>query len=175
MELPTDAPLPVEGDRDADERTTLIDMLEFYRAVLLRKTWALSPEQLNATPLPSTLTLSRLLAHMAFVEDHWFVASFAGDDLPDPWAKADFEHDPDWEMTWGEARPHEQLVEQFTASVERARAVVSANTDLHALGNGSSGQAVSLRWILVHMIEEYARHVGHADLIREALDGQLGD
>lgn len=72
MELPDVAPsLPAEN-RVADERTSLVDMVDFYRIVLIRKSWGLTPHQLVATPLPSTLSLARLLAHMAFVEDHWF-------------------------------------------------------------------------------------------------------
>ncbi len=175
MELDADAPPLPNEDRNADERTTLDDMLEFYRTVLVRKTWGLTDEQLHLRPLASTLTLGRLLAHVAFVEDHWFHASFAGQPLPDPWHDADFDADPDWEMTWGEGRSHEELVARFSESVERSRAAVRDASSLAVTGRGEKGIDISLRWILVHMIEEYARHVGHADLLREAIDGQVGD
>ncbi|MEZ5229694.1 MAG: DinB family protein [Acidimicrobiales bacterium] len=174
MELPEDAPALPEEHRTADERATLDEMLDFYRIVLVRKTWGLSTEDLHSAPLPSTLTLGRLLSHMAFVEDHWFHMTFAGHPAPDPWSGADFGIDPDWEMTWGEDRAHGQLAALFAESVERSRAAAHG-AGLDAVGRGPQGEGVNLRWILVHMIEEYARHVGHADLLREAIDAQVGD
>lgn len=95
--------------------------------------------------------------------------------MVEPWSGADFDTDADWEMTWGEGRTFEQLLEQFSTSVDRSRATISAADDLAAVGRGEAGRGVSLRWILIHMIEEYARHVGHADVIREAIDAQTGD
>lgn len=175
MELSENAPSPPAENRNADERSTLLDMLDFYRTVLVRKTFGLTDEQFHSTPLVSTLSLARLLAHMAFVEDHWFEASFAGRDQVEPWASADFESDPDWEMSWSAGRDHRELVELLQTSVERSRSTVGASPDLSALAAATGDQQVSLRWILVHMVEEYARHVGHADMIRETIDGQTGD
>ncbi len=175
MELSENAPsLPAEN-RNTDERSSLLDMLDLYRIVLVRKTVGLTDEQLHSTPLVSTLSLARLLAHMAFVEDHWFEASFAGRGQVEPWVSADFEADPDWEMSWSAGREHRELVELFQTSVERSRATVAAASDLGTIAAATGDQQVSLRWILVHMVEEYARHVGHADMIRETIDGQTGD
>lgn len=175
MELTSDAPeLPAEN-RNADEATTLLDMLGFYRVVLVRKSWGLSPEQLQASPLPSTLSLARLLSHMAFVEDHWFHHCLGGHPVTQPWVDLDFETDADAEMALGEQLPYSALLELLATSIDRSNRVVAEADGLDTTGRGELGDGVSLRWILVHMIEEYARHVGHADLIREAIDSQTDD
>ena len=168
--------LPDVGSLD-DERTTLVSMLDFYRAVLVRKAWGLNDEQL-ATPIaPSDLTIGGLVLHMALVEDFWFDHRFCGHDELEPWAGAPWDDDPDWEFHTAHEWGHPDLVAQFEESVTRSRrAIVSADTlDQPAALERSDGTRWNLRWILVHMIEEYARHCGHADLIREAIDGTTGD
>ncbi|MEZ5246974.1 MAG: DinB family protein [Acidimicrobiales bacterium] len=169
MHRPEPPPIP----RQADERTTLNAFLDFYRAALLDRAHGLSATQLRASLPPSTLSLSRLIGHMAFVEAVWFRERFDGDAMPEPWASLDFAADHDAEMTLAQSWSREQLVAVFEEAVADARARVTRAASLDDLSSRThpSGEHWSLRWILVHMIEEYARHCGHADLIRESIDG----
>lgn len=169
-----DPPELPEEQRVADERTTLLSMLDFYRTVLVRKAWGLTPEQL-ATPLPpSDLTLGGLLLHMAAVEDGWFHRHFAGGGLIEPWASAPWDAQPDWELEVAQEWAPGDLHAQFQASVARSRAV-TADASLDQMAVGEGRDPCNLRWIVVHLIEEYARHCGHADLLRQAIDGATGD
>ena len=162
--------------RDGDERATLTAMLDYYRAVLARKATGLDPEQLQRTVGASTLTIGGLVKHMALVEHTWFRGRFTGSAASEPWASAAGDDDPDWEMTSAAGATADELLELFAREVADARAITDAAPSLDALAP-TTGQSspVNLRWILVHMIEEYARHCGHADLIREAIDGATGD
>ncbi len=152
-------------------------MLDYYRVVLVRKTWGLSDDQLAIPLPPSDMTLGGLLFHMALVEDHWFDHRFAGNDELEPWASVPWDDDPDWEFHTASQLTHDEVVEQFESSVGRSRSAVAAAESLDQLAALSRDDGVSwnLRWILVHMIEEYARHCGHADLIRESIDATTGD
>jgi uncharacterized damage-inducible protein DinB len=161
----------------ADERTTLSAFLDFYRAALLDRAHGLSTTQLQVSLPPSSLSLSRLLGHMAFVEGVWFRQRFDGDPMPEPWASLDFEADPDAEMAMAQTWSTEHLVAQFEQATaeSRTRTGRAASLDDLSAQTDRSGEHWSLRWILVHMIEEYARHCGHADLIRESIDGDTLD
>jgi len=173
-----DAPeLPGPEDRAADERTVLNDMVEFYRTVLVRKAWGLSPEQGATTIAPSDLTLPGLVFHMAMVEDTWFAMRFAGEDKPEPWASAPWDDDWDWEFHSAPDMAIADVFAQFDESVARSRRVLGSVDSLDALAvsKDEHGGSISMRWILVHMIEEYARHVGHADFLRQVIDGKTGD
>ena len=167
--------LPAEV-RDGDERATLVAMLDYYRAVLARKATGLDPEQLQRRVGASTLTIGGLVKHMALVENTWFWERFGGNAMRAPWAGVAWDDDPDWEMTSAAGATADELLALFDREVADARAITDAapSLDAHAPQPGRSGP-FNLRWILVHMIEEYARHCGHADLIREAIDGQTGD
>jgi uncharacterized damage-inducible protein DinB len=126
------------------------------------------------------MTLGGLLKHLAYVEDNWFSRSLHGRDKAAPWDVVDWKADPDWEWHSAAEDSPEQLQTLWQDAVARSRALVA-----EALANGGleqpaqrtwpDGTAPSLRWILVHMIEEYARHNGHADLLREAVDGETGE
>jgi uncharacterized damage-inducible protein DinB len=164
------------------EVATLLSFLDYQRGTLARKCRGLSDEQLRIARRPSSMTLGGLLKHLACVEDSWFTETVAGEPLPEPWAGVDFEADPEW--TWHSAASDsgEYLRALWTERVERSRAVVQAQfskgeeaalSETHAAWGYQD--RVSLRWVLVHMIEEYARHNGHADLMRESIDGQTGD
>ena len=171
-----EAPALVDTPFEADERTMLSSFLELYRVTLVRKAAGLTQEQL-ATPLPpSTLTLGGLLKHMAIVEDDWFTSDMAGRDLPEPWASVDWESDRDWELTSAKDDSPEELLALFEAACARSRAVIDScdSLDQRSVKTNRDGNHWSLRWILIHMIEEYARHCGHADLLRENMDGQRG-
>jgi uncharacterized damage-inducible protein DinB len=164
-------------NRAPDERTALTEMLDYYRAVMLRKAEGLSDSQLAIRLPPSDLTLGGLLMHLALVEDSWFQATFLGGEIGEPWSGFDWESDPDWEFHHAHEYGAEVIVAQYVGSIARSREVVDQTESLDALATGQTrdGNAISLRWILVHLIEEYARHAGHADLIRESIDGATGD
>jgi uncharacterized damage-inducible protein DinB len=172
----TAVPDPVEPARSTSERDTLVEFLDWYRAVLIRKSDGLTPDELGATLGRSTLTVGRLIRHMTFVEHHWFHHAFLGNEYLEPWASAPWDHDADWEMTTANGLGFDQLRADFDAACTRSREIVAAVGDLKTIAALSShDRDVSLRWILVHMIEEYARHCGHADLLRESIDGRVGD
>lgn len=170
-----DRPAPPDIPLQADERTMLNAFLDFYRAALLDRTWGLTQEQLQVGHPPTSLTLSRLIGHMAMVEDFWFRHRFVGEEPNEPWVSLDFEADLDAEMTLAESWSVEELNRQFAIAVESSRAIAASAGSLEQLSAlpDHDGEHWNLRWILIHMIEEYARHCGHADLIREAIDGDV--
>ena len=165
-------PAPPHLPREADERTMLLAFLDFYRAALVDRTRGLDERGLRTTHPPTTLTLARLVSHMAWVEHIWFRVRFAGDGMPAPFATLDFAADDDAEMSISDTWSRDELLTVFDAAVADSRAVIATRTfDETTVGTDRDGERWSLRWIVVHMIEEYARHVGHADLIRESIDG----
>jgi uncharacterized damage-inducible protein DinB len=175
MTWPTETPpSPPDIPRTGDEIETLNAFLDYYRAALVDRAWGLTHEQLQANLAPSTLTLSRLIGHMAGVEYWWFADRFAGAD-PDPVAESlDWDSDPDAEMTYAQTLGVDELLSWFDAACEdsRTRVAVAESLDqISARPHPRDGYRWNLRWILVHMIEEYARHCGHADLIRQSIDG----
>jgi hypothetical protein len=168
---PTDPAVPIV----ADERQMLVSWLEFHRALLLKKCAGLTAEQLKerSTP-PSNLSLLGLVRHMSDVERGWYRQLFTAEDVPDLYytegqPDADFENIADADA--------QKDFEIFAAECEAARQIVAATPSFDDLARKKSkrGSLISLRWIMVHMIEEYARHNGHADLIRERIDGVVGD
>ena len=169
----------VDPLQSADEATTLRGFLDFHRQTLLLKTAGLDAEQLSRTLPPSTMTLGGLLKHLAYVEHNWFVEVLLGDDPAEPWASVDWAADDDWDWNSAAADSPDDLRMLLTDAVERSDAIVeSLGVDLDRLSvraGRRTGEPFSLRWILVHMIEEYARHNGHADLLRESIDGVTGE
>ncbi len=164
----------------ADEVATLVGFLEFQRATLAWKVDALDPVGLRATVGVSTMTLGGMLAHLAFVEDWWFSQWLLDRDPSAPWAGVDWDVDPDTDWQLVDHLDPDGLRALWLGSVERSRVAVEmalAAGGLEGLArrHDDDGRSPSLRWILVHMIEEYARHNGHADLLREAVDGQTGE
>ena len=169
--------LPEAEDRAGDETTIVEEMLEYFRIVLLRKAHGLTDKQLATTLGPSEMTLGGLILHMALVEDIWFTQRLQGKPQPSPWAEIDWADDNDWDFHQAHTFTHAELVAQFETSVARSVAAYKAagSLDTLAVVKDHNGHDVNLRWIMVHMIEEYARHCGHADLIREWIDGTTGD
>ena len=161
---------------EADERTMLLAFLDLHRATLVRKAAGLDEDALARSLPPSSLTLGGLLKHMALVEDDWFTSDISGHDMPEPWASADWDADRDWELNSARDDTPEELLDLFESACGRSRAVVDAcpTLDQRAVKADPHGNHVTVRWVLVHMIEEYARHCGHADFLREAIDGQVG-
>jgi uncharacterized damage-inducible protein DinB len=166
----------VDPPLDGEEAAQLFGFLDFQRATLQQKAAGLDAEQLARTLAPSTMTLAGLLKHMALVEDHWFSVFLHGNEMAAPWRGVDWEQDPDWEWhSAGDDAP-DDLRALLGEAVETSRRL-AAGVELGHLSARKlrSGRAVNLRWIVLHMIEEYARHNGHADLIRESIDGSVGE
>jgi uncharacterized damage-inducible protein DinB len=157
----------------ADERPMLEAWLEYHRATLAMKCAGLSAEQLRQRAVPpSTLSLLGLVRHMAEVERGWFRRTLAGEDAP-PLYYTKANPDDDFDRV-DDADPDEAFAAWY-AECDRARTLVAAVPSLDELAARTRGEQISLRWILVHMIEEYARHNGHADFLRERIDGSVGD
>jgi uncharacterized damage-inducible protein DinB len=163
--------------RQGSERDTLISFLDYHRELLIDKASGLSDEQLHTAVAPSSLTLGGLINHMAIVEDSWFTDDFAGNGIPEPWATAPWEEDRDWELTSAPDVPTNDLFQRYRDAIARSDAIVAGANDLGDLSTRvhPEGDAWSMRWILVHLIDETARHCGHADFIRESLDGSVGN
>ncbi len=157
-----------------DERSTLAEYLRYHRETLKLKCDGLGPEELALRSVePSTLSLLGLVRHMADVERHWFRRVMAADDverrfrLPDH-ADADFD---------GAVPDAEVVADAWAAWAEEvafAQRFLDEHADLDMVATTPDGAEVSFREVLVHMVEEYARHNGHADLLREAIDGRVG-
>jgi hypothetical protein len=158
----------------ADERTMLETWLDFHRATLLWKCHGLTGDQLVIRSVPpSGLSLLGLVRHMSEVERSWFRRGMAAEDVG-PIYYSDERPDDDFDDL-GSATPDEVFA-AFDHEVAAAREITAQHDSLDDLAlRKRHGHDVSLRWILVHMVEEYARHNGHADLIREAIDGATGD
>jgi len=157
--------------RNADERTTLLEFLEWQRATLARKCEGLTPDQLRRRSVPpATLSLLGLVRHLADVERGWFRRTLAGENAPEGFAS---EADPDGDFNNVDTADVEEAFAAWRDECERARRIVATRT-LDDSGRQRSGKLVSLRWILIHMVEEYSRHNGHADLLRQRIDGATG-
>lgn len=154
-----------------DERAVLTTLLDFHRATFEAKCTGVHPARLreHAVP-PSTLSLHGLVRHLAGVERWWFRIQLAGEDVPLLYYADD---DPDQDFVFDSADPAEDLT-TWRAECAASRAVAaSRGLDDRGIRRGD-GQPVSVRFVLAHMIAEYARHNGHADLLRERIDGATG-
>jgi uncharacterized damage-inducible protein DinB len=165
-EVPPEAPLA------GDERTMLETFLDFQRGVVLRKVAELDDEGLRRRVTLSGLSLLGLLKHLAYVERWWFRAVFAGEEVPFPWT--DDDPDADWHPDPTETA--DQIRGLYEDEVRRAREIVARASldDVAARPRNERDEGPTLRWILFHMLEEYARHLGHADIMRELVDGRTG-
>ncbi|HEY6492138.1 MAG TPA: DinB family protein [Trebonia sp.] len=158
---------------NADERTTLEGWLEFHRVTLAMKCEGLNDEQAASTPVsPSALSLTGIVQHVAEVERNWFRRVLAGEQVPPIYDPQADPHGPDGGFELAEGAALGDALTTWRAEIAQAREHCAARS-LADTGR-FAGQEVSLRWIYVHMIEEYARHNGHADLIRERIDGTTG-
>ncbi|ROZ98346.1 DinB family protein [Gordonia sp. OPL2] len=168
----TTIPRPVPPMND-DERATMAGWLDFYRATLAQKCDGLDDSRLRtASVAPSELTLLGLIQHMAEVERNWFRRVLVGEDIGPIRAdeNASAGHDGGFALT--DNSSYRAAVEVWEAEVARARQNC-ATRELHDTSTFRGGE-VTLRWLYLHMIAEYARHCGHADLIRERIDGTTG-
>lgn len=164
----------VDPDRIADERTALEEWLDYHRATLLMKCAGLTAEQLKLRPVsPSTLSLLGLVRHLTEVERWWFRMHAGGEQL-------DFPYDPDQTGADFDDTADANAESDLRAYVEEIKAarkaVAGKPLDFVVASRGDHPERTrDIRWIYLHMIEEYARHNGHADLVREAIDGATGD
>ena len=158
------------------EAATLIGSLERQRATFAYKCAGLDQTGLRRSVAASSVTLGGLLKHLAYMEDMNFTRDLAGQDVPAPW-DADG-HKGKWAWQSAADDPPETLYGLWGAAVARSRAAVDAalaGDGLDGVSYTPNGKPESLRRLLVDMIEEYGRHTGHADLIREAVDGRVGE
>jgi uncharacterized damage-inducible protein DinB len=155
----------------ADERTMLEAWLDWHRATLATKCEGLTAEQLRERAVPpSSLSLLGLVRHMAEVESGWFRRCLAGEDAKPIYCSKE---DPDGDFDRIDDADSDADMQTWLDECGHARSVLAEIGSLDDLGKGRN-QEFSVRWVLVHMIEEYARHNGHADLLRERIDGATG-
>jgi uncharacterized damage-inducible protein DinB len=169
--MTTSTPRRTDPPLIADERTMLEGWLDFHRETLAVKCAGLDDAQLReASVPPSDLTLLGLVRHMAEVERNWFRRVLSAQDVGHIWCT---DEDPDGEFHRLDEADTAEAFAIWRAEIEQARKLVTGRS-LDDTGT-RRGEEFSLRWIYVHMIEEYARHNGHADLIRERIDGATGE
>jgi dienelactone hydrolase/uncharacterized damage-inducible protein DinB len=165
------APDPVGGEREL-----LGQYLDFQRRTVLAKTEGLNREQMTRRHPPSALTLAGVLYHLALVEETWLEVRFLGLPVREPWTGVDFDADPEWEFRTSAELEPEQLRQRYRQACVRGReaAIQADGLDQLSVQPLGDGRRFTLRWVLLHLLEETARHAGHADLLREAIDGTVG-
>lgn len=178
MTAPNDTPW--EPPFAADEVAHLLGALDRLRATFRWKAGGLDSAGLRARVGASTMTLGGLLKHLAWVEDYLFTVKLTGDSPGEPWETVDWAAEPDWEWESAAEDSPDQLYRRWDDAVERSRARLDA-----ALADGGldqlvhvtseEGERASLRRLVCDLIEEYGRHTGHADLLRESIDGLVGE
>jgi hypothetical protein len=176
----TDTDFPWEPPLAGTEAEHLIGALDRLRTTFRWKADDLDAAGLRTRIGASSLTLAGLLKHLAFVEDCSCRTKLSGASPGSPWDTADWDADPDWSFTSATGDPPEQLYRLWDGAVERCRATLGA-----AIADGGLDQLVHLHWpdgrqaslrrLVCDLIEEYGRHTGHADLLREAVDGRVGE
>lgn len=166
------APRTVELPRHADELTSLTAYLDFYRETFELKCADVPADRMSeqSSP-PSTMTLHGLARHLSGVERWWFAINFAGMDLPLLYY-SDEDPEQDFEVTGGDP---ETALEVWREECDRSRRIVQTAASLDQVGARERNGSFSLRWVILRMIGEYARHNGHADYLREAIDGRVGE
>jgi hypothetical protein len=172
-----DEGVPYEPPLAGDEPSAIVGALERQRYVIRWKCGGLDGEQIRRTAAASTITLGGLLKHLALVEVDYFAMRVARSDPGPPWNQVDWDADPGFDWRVDDDDTPESLMTLWTSAVARSRSILA-----DALSNGGLDQEVrmggvsaNLRRLLLDLVEEYARHAGHADLIRESIDGVVGE
>ena len=156
-----------------DEKTTLTTFLDYARTTVHAKCEGLSDEDARKAPLPgSPLTnIASLVNHLRWVEHWWFEVMYLGEEDRGPWT----DEDPDGEMTIALTLPLADMLADYEATCERHRKLVAdRDLDSRCARPNRTGEHLTLRWVVGHMVEETARHNGHIDLLREMADGVTG-
>lgn len=155
------------------ENETLTGFLDWYRAVVERKVDGLTLDEATAVRTPTGMSPLGIVKHLGWVERGWFREVFAGEDF----GPIDWEGDNSAEFALGPDDTVDSILAFYRAEVDYSRRIAAKSPSLDALSATATQfrEHVSLRWILVHMLEETARHAGHLDLMREAIDGTTGD
>jgi uncharacterized damage-inducible protein DinB len=176
----TDREPPWEPPLAGTEAEHLLGVLDRLRATFRWKADDLDADRLQTRIGSSTLTLGGLLKHLAAVEDHYFTAKLAGESMGAPWEDSGWDGSNDWEFGSAADDSPEQLYALWDGAVERSRARVGkaladGGLDQPVHASDGDGHHASLRRLICDLIEEYGRHTGHADLLREAVDGRVGE
>lgn len=166
----TDQIVVEELSPEATEAEALLFALERSRMQFAWKTGGLDAAGLSRTHPPSTMTLGGLIKHLALIEDYYTSKWITGEPMGAPWDRADFDADPDWEWRTGATDPPDELYALWFGAVGRTRKAMSSIRP-----GQPSIKGPNFRRLLVDLHDEYARHVGHADLLREAIDGLTGE
>jgi len=173
-------PPPWEPPPAGTEAEHLVGALDRLRITFRWKAGDLDAAGLQTRIGASSLTLAGLLKHLALAEDHYFNAKLSGEPLGGSWDAVDWDSDPDWEFTSASDDTPEQLYALWDSAVARSRArfdaaLADGGLDQRAHVSAPDGRHASLRRLLFDLIEEYGRHTGHADMLREAVDGLTGE
>lgn len=163
----------------SDPRALLAGQLDYYRDTLLRKIDGLPEEELRGSRLPSGWTPLELVRHLSHVERRWLCWGFAAEQVPDPWGDGD-DGTPDGRWYVPEGTTTAEVLEQFATQCARSREIAAGASSLEdraAVGGRfpAPQDAPTLGWILLHLLQEYARHVGQLDVVRELADGAVGE
>jgi hypothetical protein len=174
MVTPVEPP-PEPPSSFADPRELLVGYLDFYRDAVLRKLDGLSEEELRGSRLPSGWTPLALLKHLAGVERRWFRWGFAGEQVDSPWV----EDGPDHRWHVGEDETTDEVMALFRDECARSRQIIAAARLEDVARSGGRFNPPpphpTLIWTLFHVLQEYARHAGHLDVVRELADGVVGE
>ena len=166
-------PFPSPTDPYSSRAEVLLGYLAYFRSVLVAKLDGLPDVELRGSRLPSGWSPLQLLKHLTYVERRWLVWGFEGEPVPDPWSD---ERDGRWYVAPEETS--QELLERLRVQAERTREVVLAH-DLSEVGRPGErwdgADPASLERVLLHLVQEYARHVGHLDVVRELIDGTVGE
>jgi uncharacterized damage-inducible protein DinB len=152
------------------EKESLVAALDRHRDVVLWKLQGLDDEQLRRPMTPSGTSLLGLVKHLASVEYSWFCETFGFESHAVPF----YESDPDADLRPAPGETTQDIVDAYLRARTAADAAIEA-TPLETVGTSWWGEPVSMRWVLIHMVEEVARHAGHLDILRELIDGATGD
>lgn len=161
--------------RPQDERTALLQFLDVYRADIVAKVAGVADEQASRRVLRATkMTIGGIVKHLAWSEDSWFQGKLLGAPVPEPWASSPIAVELDWPFESAHEDAVADLIALYSAACDRSRAAVEQCRSLDALAARESfgDGPVNLRWLLVHMIDETARHAGHLDLLLDEVAHQ---
>ena len=162
----------IDPPKAADEKTTLLAYLDYQRATLVQKVAGLTDSQARFSPVPSGTSLWGLLGHLTMVERWWFTAVVAdAEEVVFPWT----DDDPDADWRGPDDATLASLVADYSAECSRSRDVMESASLDDLCSTRRARHGWSVRSVVVHMIEETARHAGHADILRELIDGSTGE